>query len=98
MLLNRRNAHKGAQHTRPAGHPTPAQGFASGSLEEDAFAPRLFDQRGMEFMVAQVRAACAVLRALCALRCWALGFRGGVVGLSNGQFAQELCALPLSLS
>eukprot|EP00210_Caulerpa_lentillifera_P006615 g6320.t1 len=29
------------------------QGFASGSLEDDAFAPRLFVQNGMEFLVAQ---------------------------------------------
>lgn len=29
------------------------QGFASGSLVEDAYAPRYFESRGMEFMVAQ---------------------------------------------
>eukprot|EP00210_Caulerpa_lentillifera_P008788 g8384.t1 len=29
------------------------QGFATGSLEEDAFAPRLFAEKGMEFIVAQ---------------------------------------------
>lgn len=34
---------------------TPLQGFASGDLDEDAYAPRYFAERGMEFMVAQVR-------------------------------------------
>jgi aspartate aminotransferase len=29
------------------------QGFASGSLEEDAYAPRLFESRGIEFFCAQ---------------------------------------------
>ena len=29
------------------------QGFASGSLDEDAFAPRLFESRGIEFICAQ---------------------------------------------
>lgn len=29
------------------------QGFASGSLEEDAYAPRLFERRGIEFFCAQ---------------------------------------------
>jgi aspartate/tyrosine/aromatic aminotransferase len=29
------------------------QGFASGDLDEDAFAPRYFVERGMEMMVAQ---------------------------------------------
>jgi aspartate aminotransferase, chloroplastic len=29
------------------------QGFATGSLEEDAFAPRMFADRGIEFLVAQ---------------------------------------------
>ena len=29
------------------------QGFASGSLVEDAYAPRYFESRGMEVMVAQ---------------------------------------------
>lgn len=29
------------------------QGFATGSLEEDAFAPRYFASRGIEFAVAQ---------------------------------------------
>jgi aspartate aminotransferase len=29
------------------------QGFASGSLDEDAYAPRYFASRGLEFMVAQ---------------------------------------------
>lgn len=29
------------------------QGFASGSLDEDAYAPRYFESRGLEFMVAQ---------------------------------------------
>eukprot|EP00210_Caulerpa_lentillifera_P006611 g6316.t1 len=29
------------------------QGFATGSLEKDAFAPRLFAEKGMEFIVAQ---------------------------------------------
>lgn len=29
------------------------QGFATGSLDEDAYAPRYFESRGMEFMVAQ---------------------------------------------
>lgn len=31
----------------------PCQGFATGSLEEDAFAPRYFASRGIEFAVAQ---------------------------------------------
>lgn len=31
------------------------QGFASGSLEDDAFAIRLFDSLGFEFLLAQVR-------------------------------------------
>lgn len=30
------------------------QGFASGNLEEDAFAPRMFEEEGLEFAVAQV--------------------------------------------
>ena len=29
------------------------QGFASGSLDEDAYAPRYFVERGIEIMVAQ---------------------------------------------
>ncbi len=29
------------------------QGFASGSLDEDAYAPRFFVDRGIEIMVAQ---------------------------------------------
>ena len=29
------------------------QGFATGSLDEDAYAPRYFEQRGLEFLVAQ---------------------------------------------
>lgn len=29
------------------------QGFATGSLDEDAWAPRYFESRGMEFMIAQ---------------------------------------------
>ena len=44
-------------YLHPCAHaPTPPspQGFASGSLEEDAFAPRMFEQKGLEFAVAQV--------------------------------------------
>lgn len=31
----------------------PAQGFASGSLDDDAFAPRFFVERGLEVIIAQ---------------------------------------------
>ena len=33
--------------------PLPAEGFASGSLDEDAFAPRSFIDKGLEVMVSQ---------------------------------------------
>ena len=33
--------------------PLPAEGFASGSLDEDAYAPRSFIDKGLEVMVSQ---------------------------------------------
>ena len=43
-----------AYQARPAAPPPPPmQGFASGDLDEDAYAPRYFVERGLEVMVAQ---------------------------------------------
>lgn len=55
------------------------RGFATGSLEEDAYAPRYFAERGIEFAVAQSyskarrQAGPALLTAFCAAgrRVWA---------------------------